>query len=494
MVNISIHPLAPSTALVSGFNNVGAWAIEGVVRLVAGKEPHPDEEASHTPAFTAASIKVGLNVSAGTSVASRSESNLMAALGSSGSRDAKWNGIVHMTKDLELVPQTTHGANGVIIKDNEVVDLPFRFEFGSALPPSCEVERGRYHAFSRYRLSIKVQGRPHGIKKVFDARTLVLDYDVQVPFFELAQVKELLAPTPQMWSGATEELDWTVQLASLLFAPSEFAIVCIRAALRERTDAGRNSTVALPTTAAEAERRGDAARNNPAPFIRRATFTLIEDATVHAFQVASTPVQAENTGRGGGFNLNLRRKSQPDRTLIERDVGGGTVEVMHLEVDGENLLYGHELKMQLPPVAPALPTPGSKMDGVAALDRKMSTGSTTGNVRTEVQINPSGNWGSFQIAHLARVTIEVADGHTVLWETPITITSASAAQARTLAATYPDYTSMTPEEAAAITASTASVEENSRSVLRKAADMVNSVVRPDVPCVRVDSEAALAAH
>ncbi|TPX55682.1 hypothetical protein PhCBS80983_g05111 [Powellomyces hirtus] len=545
MVAISIHPLAPSTALVTGFNNVGAWAIEGVVRLTAGKQSDSNsdltqqqqETGKHTPAFTAASIKIGLNVSAGTSVASRSESNILAALGSSGSRDAKWNGIVHMTKELELVPQTTHGANGVIIKANETIDLPFRFEFGTALPPSCEVERGRYHAFSRYRLNVAVQGRPHGLKNVFDARNLTLDYDVQVPFYDITQVKQLLEPTPQNWNGSTEELDWSITLGSLTASPNEFTTVFLKAALRERLDSGRNSTAALPTTQAAATHSTTASttRLAPAPYIRRATFAIVEDASVHAYQVAQTPVAAQNTPRRGGFDLNLRRKSASDRTLIERDVGGGTVEIMNLEVDGDHLLHGHELVVQLPPVAPALPTPGSKMNGKAAMDRKASIGDTTGTVATEVQVNPSGNWGkqhqkpihwsflieinrghinkmcinvhdfllldllfpkitgSFQVAHLARVTIEVADGHTVLWETPITISSASAAQSRTLAAAYPDYTSLTAETAQSVTASTASLEENSRGVLRKAAEMVNAVVRPDVPCVRVDSDAALAA-
>lgn len=77
MVAISIHPLAPATALVTGYNNVGAWAIEGVVRLVAGSTPdrvsERKAEGSHKPSFTASSIKIGLNVAAGTSVATRSE-------------------------------------------------------------------------------------------------------------------------------------------------------------------------------------------------------------------------------------------------------------------------------------------------------------------------------------------------------------------------------------------------------------------------------------
>ncbi|KAJ3007011.1 hypothetical protein HKX48_009359 [Thoreauomyces humboldtii] len=500
MVHLSIHPLAPSASLVTGFNNVGSWAIEGVVRLSASNTASqadlatPSSSTHADPAFTAASIKVGLIVSAGTSVASRSESDLMAALGSSGSRDAKWNGIIHLQKELELVPQTSNAANGVIVRDDSVVDLPFRFEFGTGMSPTCEVERGRYFAFSRYRLKIEVQGRPHGLKKVFDPRNLTLDYDVQVPFFDSEQVKQLLEPTPQGWTGDTEELAWAITLGSPLLSPSEFSKVFIKANLHERTDpAGRNSTASLPTTALQAQRSKENLRAHPAPYISRATFTLVEDANVQAYTIASTPAAALSGSRRGGFDLFPRRKSRSDHTLVDRDSGGGQREIMSLSVDGEHLGVGHELSIQLPPVAPALPTPGSKEEGRAVLDRKMSTGDAVGSVATDVQINPSGNWGSFQITHTARVTIECADGHTVLWETPITISSCTASQARALNATYPTYTSLAREEVAGVVRETAGKEEADRQALRKAGEMVEGVVRRDVPCVRVDEATAVAA-
>ncbi|KAI8816824.1 uncharacterized protein EV422DRAFT_271003 [Fimicolochytrium jonesii] len=499
MVNISIHPLAPATSLVTGFNNVGAWAIEGVVRLSTGSHPSeenndaPDSE-NHPASFTATSIKIALNVSAGTSVGTRSESNLMAALGSSGSRDAKWNGIVHMNKDLELVPQTSHGANGVILKKNEVVDLPFRFEFGRGLPPSSEVERGRYRAFSRYRLNVAIHGRPHGLRNAFEPRSLTLDYDVPVSFYDVGQVKKLLEPKPETWEGSTEELDWSITLGSVLFPPNEFTKIFLKASLRNREDAGAHTLATSPTTQAAFNHTAGSRRVDPVPFIRRATFQLVEDGQIQAFQVAQTPVGAQNFQRRGGFDLNLRRKSAADKVLIDRDVGGGRIEIMAFEVDGDNLKEGHEFVLQLPPLAPALPTPGSKMAGVASIDRRMSTGGTTGKASTEVQVNPSGNWGTFQVSHIARITIEVADGHTVLWETPVTVASATAEQARTLAAAYPDYTSLDESVANSVSASNANLEEASRGLLLKAAEMVNSVVRPDVPCVRVDSEAAVAAH
>ncbi|KND00119.1 uncharacterized protein SPPG_04461 [Spizellomyces punctatus DAOM BR117] len=496
MVAISIHPLVPSPSLVTGYNNVGSWAIEGVVRLVAGSHPDhiPDSKAEgkHKASFTATSIKITLNVAVGTFVGTRSESDLLAALGSSGSRDAKWNGIVHLNKDLEIIPQTTHGANGVVIKEGEPVDLPFRFEFGSALPPTCEVERGRYNAFSRYRLRVDVQGRPHGFKNVLDARNVKMEYDVPVPFYDVGQVKKLLNPQPQTWSGSTEELDWSISLGSQIFSPNEFTTVFLKAALHPRNDGGANPTASEPTTQAAAMRTSNK-RLAPAPFIRRATFKLFEEASIQTYQVAHTPAAAAVAPHRGGFDLKLRRRSK-DSTLIDRDVGGGMVEIFGIDIDGENLEHGHELKIQLPTMSPALPTPGSKMNGKAQIDRKMSTGDTTGIVQSSVQVNPSGTWGTFQVSHMARVTIEVADGHTVLWETPVTVAPCTAAQARSLVVAYPDYLNLAEtSNPSSATASTAELEEVSREILVKAAQMVNAVVRPDVPCVRVDSDAAVAA-
>lgn len=202
---------------------------------------------------------------------------------------------------------------------------------------------------------------------------------------------QLLNPEPATWSGKTEELDWSVSVGSLTFSPSEFSTVFIKAALHDRNDLGANPTVATPTTHAAAV-RSSSKRLAPAPFIKRATFSLLEEAYVQAYQVAHTPISASTAPKRGGFDLRLRRKSD-DRTLIERDVGGGLVEIMKIEIDGENLEHGHELKLQLPPMSPALPTPGSKMSGRALFDRRMSTGETSGHADTSVQINPSGNWG-----------------------------------------------------------------------------------------------------
>lgn len=108
--------------------------------------------------------------------------------------------------------------------------------------------------------------------------------------------------------------------------------------------------------------------------------------------------------------------------------------------------------------------------------------------------------GSFQISHLARVVIEVADGlvrnciqaqvvkklqqvlnisflghrHTVLWETPVTVSPCTAAQARSLSEVYPDYLTLEVSNASSFAASTAEMEEASRELLVKAAEMVNS--------------------
>ncbi|KAI9097370.1 hypothetical protein DFS34DRAFT_621397 [Phlyctochytrium arcticum] len=494
MVAISIHPIGTATSLVSGYNNVGSWCIEGVVRLVAGNQPDevPDSavEGKHKPAYTATSIRIALNVSVGAAVATRSESNIMAALGSSGSHDNKFNGVVHMNKELELIPQTNSAANSVVVKKGETVDLPFCFEFGTALAPTCEVERGRYTGFSRYRLNVNVAGRPHGIKLMTEPKNHYLEYDVPAMFFDAKQVKKLLHPEPQTWSGTTEELDWSISLSGDTFGPGEFVSVYLKANLRERTDAGANPIAAPPSTEAAAVRSAGVSdkRLHPAPYIQRARLSVLEDATIQAYQVYQNPVAAK-LSRGG---FSLRRKSNAVRDaplMIDRDVGSGQVEIMMVDIDGENLEHGHELKVQLPAMAPSLQTPGSQRAGKALIDRKMSTGDTRADATSAVQINPTGSWGTFSIAHSLRIIIEVADGHTVLWETPITVAPATAQSAQALLEVYPQVLELAdlPSNATSPTASMANLEEQGKELLLKAAQAVNAVVRPDVPCVRVDS-------
>ncbi|KAJ3189503.1 hypothetical protein HDU85_003134 [Gaertneriomyces sp. JEL0708] len=493
MVAISIHPLAPSPTLVTGYNNVGQWAIVGVLRMVAGSHadqvPEKKENGKHKPHFTATSIRVSLNVASGTFVATRSESDLLAALGSSGSRDTKMNSMVHMCKELELVPQTHHAANGVIIKDGESIDLPFRFEFDNALPPTCEMSHDRYNAWSRYRLCVQVDGRPHGFRGIFDPRKLVLDYDVPVPFFDQSVVRELLEPTPQTWAGKTEELDWSISLGSTTVAPGEFAEVFICSALHERADLGA-STIAAPPTTQAAATRSSTGHIAPAPYIMRARFSLLEEALVQTYQVYTTPAAAASAPYRGGFSLlPHRRKISDAKNIIERDVGGGTREIISVEIDGENLKHGHELKIQLPTMSPSVPTPGSTMPGRASIDRRMSTGDTAGEVTTTVQVNPSGNWGSFQISHMARISIEVADGHTVIWETPVIVAPCTAAQARSLCQVYPDF--LTTD----VTNSTTNANKENKVVtimasledLSHKVEPVVGIMKEGVPSIKVDS-------
>ena len=67
-------------------------------------------------------------------------------------------------------------------------------------------------------------------------------------------------------------------------------------------------------------------------------------------------------------------------------------------MDGEHLERGHELKVQLPGLAPVCAIPGSKLDGKykAQVDKKMSTGDVSAVTETAVQINPTGSWGKYQ--------------------------------------------------------------------------------------------------
>ena len=145
MVAISIHPLPNNSSLVVGYNNATQWAIEGVVRVVPGTDPDvtlsPSPPSAHKIAYTATSVQVRLNVSSGAQVATK---GIMAVLGNSAKSGLKWNGMEHLSSNLELVPQTHEGANAVVVREGEEVDLPFRFEFNTPLPPTCEIERGRW--------------------------------------------------------------------------------------------------------------------------------------------------------------------------------------------------------------------------------------------------------------------------------------------------------------------------------------------------------------
>ncbi|KAJ3270030.1 hypothetical protein HK104_004998 [Borealophlyctis nickersoniae] len=435
MVAISVQPLPANPGLVVGYSNISPWAVEGAIRLVPGTDPDvtlSPSTSSHKSAYTASSVRVRLHASSGTQVGTSSSHPMLAALGSSGSKNAKWNGLEHLCTELELVPQTHEGANAVVVREGESVDLPFRFEFAGALPPTCEVERGRYNAYSRFRLLVTVEGRPHRAKHLLESRKISIEHDVPVPFYDTNHIQELTNPTPQQWNGATEGLDWEISLGSLLFSPGDFNTVRIRANLAgsrrqslSTVDIVPNATVSDPRTAAAATLATNT-RKNPAPFIRRAIFQLIEDATINTYGVASSPL----VGKG---------KIDP-ASLLESERGGGSVRIVKVQIDGENLENGHEIRVQMPGLAPVMPTPGSKMDGKfkAVFDRKVSTGDTRGFAETAVQVNPSGAWGTFQVAHYARVLIEVADGHNVLWETPVMVSSISRSDATRLLSEQPN--------------------------------------------------------
>ncbi|KAJ3034921.1 hypothetical protein HDV00_004531 [Rhizophlyctis rosea] len=450
MVAISIHPLPNNTGLVVGYNNATQWAIEGLVRLVPGKNPDITPSSSSTPtkpAYTATSVQIRLNVSSGAQVWQEKQ-GIIAAIRDGGKNPIKWNGLEHLNSSLELVPQTHEGANAVVVREDEEVDLPFRFEFNTPLPPTCEIERGRYNAYSRYRLSVTVEGRPNGAKHLLEPRRVSLDQDVAVPYYDTTQGQALLKPVPQKWSGSTDELDWEIHLGSLTTAPNEFTSVFLRANLNQRRPA--NPKVAEPTSAAIASLTKQ--REAGAPFIRRATFTLVEEAMINLYTVSAAALPESQ---------NLTMKKREEKELVQREFGGGQDRIMRVEVDGEHLEKGHELKIQLPGLAPVCPTPGSRMDGKykASVDAKMSTGDVSAIADTRVQINPTGSWGTFQVTHLARVLFEVADGHNVLWETPVIITSAASADYRNLAEQQPSFLSGSAQQQQAFTTATQPYQE-----------------------------------